>query len=64
MSGQNAYFKYPNGDVFEGSFKNNMFDQGTYTIYSSEEFFTGSFKDWNPLHGKWYDKNGNVIEEL
>ena len=64
MSGPNAYFKYPNGDVFEGSFKDNMFDYGTYTIDSSGEYFTGTYKDGNPLYGKWYDKNGNVIEEL
>lgn len=64
MSGPNAYFKYPNGDVFEGSFKDDMFDYGTYTIKSSGEYFTGTYKDGNPLYGKWYDKNGNVIEEM
>jgi serine/threonine protein kinase len=64
LSGDNALFVYPNGDEYRGSFKDNMFDQGTYTIKSSGEYFRGTYKDGNPLHGKWFDKDGNLIEEI
>lgn len=64
LEGDNAYFSYKEGDVFEGSFKNNMFEKGTYTIKSSGEYFRGTYKDGNPLHGKWFDKNGNLLEEI
>lgn len=64
MHGENAYFCYKQGDVFEGSFENNKFSQGTFTINSSGEYFRGTFQDGNPLHGKWFDKNGNLLEEI
>ena len=64
LHGDNAYFSYKQGDVFEGSFDNNKFSQGTFTINSSGEYFRGKFKDGNPLHGKWFDKNGNLLEEI
>lgn len=64
LSGENALFIYPNGDEYRGSFKDNMFDQGTYTIKSSGEYFRGTYKEGNPLHGKWFDKDGNLLEEI
>lgn len=64
MHGDNAYFSYKEGDVFEGSFANNKFDKGKYTIKSSGESFDGSYFDGKPLHGKWFDKNGTLIEEI
>lgn len=62
LHGDNAYFSYKEGDVFEGSFKNNEFDQGLFTVKSTGEYFRGSFSENNPLHGQWYDKNGHLLE--
>ena len=64
MHGDNAYFSYKEGDVFEGSFDNNKFDRGKYTIKESGEYFDGTYKDGKPLHGKWYDKNGKLLENI
>ena len=62
FTGDNVYFRYPNGDVFKGSFKNNAFYEGTYIIAKDGSSFTGTFKNGQPEKGLWYDKDGNVIE--
>lgn len=62
LQGENAYFKYSNGDEFKGEFNDNSFYKGTYTIKNDGSYFTGYFKNGQPDIGKWYDKNGNIIE--
>ena len=57
-----SYFKYFNGDVFKGTFKNNAFNQGEYTIAEDGSSFHGSFKKGQPYKGNWLDKNGKVIQ--
>ena len=64
MNGPNAYFSYPNGDVFVGSFANNEFKEGKYTVKQTGEYFVGSFKKGQPSKGTWYDKKGNKLETL
>ncbi len=64
MHGKNAYFRYKEGDTFEGSFSNNKFEKGKYTIKASGESFVGTFRSGEPLHGKWYDKNGKLLETV
>lgn len=64
LNGSCTIFKYDNGDSFEGTFTNNEFDTGTYTIAKDGSCFVGSFKGGQPEKGVWYDKNGNIIEEL
>ena len=64
LNGSCTIFKYDNGDSFEGTFSNNEFDTGTYTIAEDGSCFVGSFKGGQPEKGVWYDKNGNIIEEL
>lgn len=61
LTGPNAYFKYPNGDVFKGTFKNNAFDWGEYTIAEDGSSFDGTFKNGQPDKGDWFDKNGEII---
>lgn len=62
--GDSVYFKYNNGDEFNGSFRNNAFSNGTYTIKQTGEKFVGTFKNGNPHKGKWYDSRGNLLEEI
>lgn len=61
FEGDDAYFKYDNGDTFEGSFVNNSFSKGKYTIKEDGSYFLGSFKNGQPDNGNWYDKNGKLI---
>jgi len=62
LSGENALFRYPNGDEFEGTFKNNSFYEGKYIIAEDSSYFSGTFKNGQPDKGTWYDKNGGKIE--
>jgi hypothetical protein len=61
FEGDNAYFKYDNGDTFEGTFINNSFSKGKYTIKEDGSYFLGSFKNGQPDNGSWYDKNGKAL---
>ena len=61
MEGECKYY-LRNGDVFEGTFKNDKFDYGKYIDNEANEYFVGSFKDSQPAEGNWYDKNGKLLE--
>lgn len=61
MEGDDAYFHYDNGDTFEGSFRNERFYEGRYTMKSDGSYFIGKFSNGQPSTGQWYDKNGNKI---
>lgn len=61
LEGSNAYFKYDNGDTFEGTFVNNGFSEGKYTIIEDGSYFIGNFKNGQPDKGQWYDKNGKSL---
>ena len=63
MEGDNAYFRYDNGDIFEGSFTSNSFSRGRYTMKSDGSYFVGTFKNGQPDQGQWFDKQGNKLEE-
>ena len=53
MEGQ-AVYTLPNGDRFEGTFKNNKYSQGKYFSKEFGQYFEGSFdKDGNPDKGEW-----------
>ena len=60
MEGHTKY-THRSGDTFEGTFKNNQYSEGKYTIKETGEYFEGKFKDGQPEEGTWYDKNGNEI---
>ena len=60
MEGQTKY-THRSGDTFEGTFKNNQYLEGKYTIKETGEYFEGAFKNGQPSEGKWYDKNGKII---
>lgn len=61
MEGDNAFFRYDNGDTFEGSFANNGFAEGRYTMKDDGSYFVGTFKNGQPDKGLWYDKNGQQL---
>lgn len=65
MEGDNATFIYPNGDIYTGSFYDNHFSKGTYTVKTTGEQFIGTFdSNGQPKKGAWYDKNGNFLQNV
>ena len=64
LHGINAYFRYPNNDIFEGEFRNNSFYQGKYTLAEDNSYFVGYYKKGQPDGGTWYNKNGKVIDNI
>lgn len=60
MDGQTNY-THRSGDTFVGTFKNNKYHEGRYTIISSGEYFEGTFKNGQPEKGNWYDRNGKKL---
>lgn len=60
MEGKTTY-TMKNGDTFVGTYKDNKYDKGRYTIKETGEYFEGTFKNGNPDEGDWYDKNGNKL---
>lgn len=60
MEGLSTY-TLKNGDIFEGTFKDDKYEKGKYTIKETGEYFEGSFKDSNPDKGFWYDSKGNKM---
>ena len=65
MEGDNATFIYPNGDTYAGSFYDNHFLNGTYTVKSTGEQFVGTFdSNGQPKKGAWYDKDGNFLQNV
>lgn len=63
MEGNDAYFRYDNGDTFEGTFRNNSFSNGRYIIKTDGSYFEGSFASGQPDKGQWYDKNNNKLAD-
>ena len=61
LEGEGAFYQYGNGDIFEGTFVNNLFSEGRYTVKDDGSYFKGTFKNSNPDKGQWYDKNGKKI---
>lgn len=65
MVDEQAFFRYPNGDTYEGSFANDHFSKGKYTIAEDKSYYVGTYNSQGqPLKGVWYDKDGEVIESV
>lgn len=61
MQGDSCYFRFSNGDVYEGSFVGYMFSKGKITLAQDGSYFEGTFRDGQPDRGIWYDKNGKKL---
>lgn len=57
MEGKTNYTER-GGDTFVGTFKNNEYSEGKYTVTADGDYFIGTFKNGQPDKGKWYNKNG------
>lgn len=65
LTGDNCFFMYSNGDVFEGKFRNNTFYYGKYKIAEDGSYYIGHFDEQGqPNGGTWYNKNGKEIEKI
>ncbi len=59
MEGECTY-TLNNGDVFKGTFHDNLYEKGRY-ISKDKGYFEGSFKDGYPDKGTWYDSEGYIL---
>ena len=67
FSGDNAsyYIKDKDGDnLFEGSFKDNLYEKGKLTLISDGSYFAGTFQKGQPFNGSWYDKKGKELQKV
>lgn len=64
FQGEDAEFKMKNGDLFIGSFVNNLFEKGTYTVAATGEYFEGTFKKGQPSVGTWYNSSGEKLQDI
>lgn len=63
MDGKGTY-TLANGDVFEGTMKNNTVYEGRYTCLDNGDYFVGRFKNGKPYEGEWYNKSGIYLNSL
>ncbi len=65
MVDDDAFFRFSNGDTYQGSFVNDHFSNGRYTIKQDQSYFEGAFDSkGQPKKGVWYNKNGEIIENV
>ena len=62
MHGTDAYYRFSNGDVFEGEFHQDKFLKGKITLKSDGSYFIGTFANGQPDKGTWYSKDGTITE--
>lgn len=60
----NATLSYRNGNVYEGSFKNDNFEEGKLVLQSEGMYFVGKFTDNQPCNGKWFFTNGELYSTV
>lgn len=65
METAKGFFRFANGDTYEGSFVDDHFSNGTYTVKENGEHFTGLFdQDGSPAKGTWYDASGKTLQVI
>ena len=65
FTGKNTLYRYPNGDSFEGEFRNNAFYYGVYRLKEDNSYYCGPFvkDERNQQEGAWYDENGKKLKK-
>lgn len=63
MEGQTTY-TCKNGDIFKGTFRDNTYGNGRYTLAATGDYFVGDFKDSQPYKGDWYNSDGQKVDTL
>ena len=63
VEGEHCKYYFKSGDIFVGSMQNNEFVKGRQYL-SEGSYFDGSFEDYRPKYGTWYNKNGKVIKTI
>ncbi len=61
---ENGELTFKNGDSYKGTFVDDHFGEGTYTIAEDKSYFVGTFQDYNPYTGEWYDKTGKLLYKV
>ena len=63
--GADAVLTFTNGDVYEGSFKKDMYAIGTLTLREAKMHYEGTFSRNQPYNGTWYDdEDGSVYSQV
>lgn len=55
-----AELEMRNGDTFVGSFENDHFKKGKYTVKEDGSYFSGDFKNDKPYNGEWRNADGSL----
>lgn len=60
----NATLTFKNGDTYKGSFVDDQFGEGVYTIAADKSYFKGTFRDFTPYTGAWYSKSDKLLYKV
>ena len=60
----NATLTFKNGDTYKGSFVNDQFGEGVYTIAADKSYFKGTFRNFAPYDGAWYSKSDKLLYKV
>lgn len=55
-----AIMKMANGDVYDGSWENDYYAHGRYTVSESGMYFEGDYRQGEPYNGTNYNQDGSV----
>ena len=62
--GEGKFESKDGSNKYEGTFVDDMYDEGRLAMTDNGDFFDGKFKDGNPYNGSWYDKTGKLYSKV
>ena len=62
MHGKGKYADTKHQQVFEGTMKDNYFDEGKMTYTDDNSYYEGTFKNGDPWNGTYYTADGSPTE--
>ena len=57
---KHSVMKMSNGDVYEGSWENDFYSHGRYTLHENGMYFEGEYRQGEPYNGIYYKQDGSV----